>query len=208
MSTGHRLELAEFKQLCGLLSGANNTTAGISNVEVGHLCWLGAQAPAGGSVVEIGSHRGKSTCCLAAGVRHSGSGARVYACDLWMAGLGRTFDHYSSEETWRIFQDQVKRMKLGKIIHPVQGQSTKLARRRKKPIDVLFIDASHKYAGVHADFVAWSGFVRAGGLIAFHDYGTRFEGVDRVVNEELMGSGGWDWVATADRIFTARRKAD
>jgi cephalosporin hydroxylase len=36
-------------------------------------------------------------------------------------------------------------------------------------IDVLFIDGDHTYAGVRADYEAYKGFVRNGGLIAFHD---------------------------------------
>jgi predicted O-methyltransferase YrrM len=38
-----------------------------------------------------------------------------------------------------------------------------------RPIDVLFIDGDHRYAGVKADFAAYSPFVRPGGLVAFHD---------------------------------------
>jgi predicted O-methyltransferase YrrM len=38
-----------------------------------------------------------------------------------------------------------------------------------RPIDVLFIDGDHRYAGVKADFEAYSPLVRPGGLVAFHD---------------------------------------
>jgi len=36
-------------------------------------------------------------------------------------------------------------------------------------IDILFIDGDHTYAGVKADYEAYKGFVRNGGLIVFHD---------------------------------------
>lgn len=36
-------------------------------------------------------------------------------------------------------------------------------------IDFLFIDGDHTYEGVSADYMAYTSFVRSGGLIAFHD---------------------------------------
>jgi predicted O-methyltransferase YrrM len=46
-------------------------------------------------------------------------------------------------------------------------------------LDVLFVDADHRYEGVRADFEAYRVLVRAGGLIAFHDivpdFRTRFD---------------------------------
>lgn len=207
MASEHLLVVPEYNRLKTLLSGAGDGVAGISKVEVQHLCWLGAQCPEGGDIVEIGSHRGKSTCCLAAGAKFAGVRARVFAIDLWTAGVGTTFPHYSSTETWQIFKRQVKSLGFSKVIRPVQGMSVESAARRRKPIHVLFIDANHKYAGVHSDFVAWSPFVAPGGLLAFHDYGTRFAGVDRVVNDEVLGHGEWEYVTQEHRILTVRRVA-
>ena len=38
-----------------------------------------------------------------------------------------------------------------------------------RPIDFLFIDGDHRYAGVSRDYALWKGLVRPGGLIGFHD---------------------------------------
>jgi predicted O-methyltransferase YrrM len=43
-----------------------------------------------------------------------------------------------------------------------------LGRGREK-LDFLFIDGDHSYEGVKADWEDYRGFVRPGGLIAFHD---------------------------------------
>ena len=47
-----------------------------------------------------------------------------------------------------------------------------------RKLDVLFIDGDHTAEGVRADFDAYRGFVRSGGVIAFHDivadFNTRF----------------------------------
>ena len=200
------LKLTEYGSLCKLLSGDGDGVDGINRTEIQHLCWLGAQCPDGGDVVEVGSHRGKSTCCLAAGVRSAGVQGRVFAVDLWTKGAGKTFDHYSSKQTWEIFQRQVRQMGFVGLIRPVQGASVECALRRKRPIHVLFIDASHKYPHVLADWNAWSPFVAPGGWVAFHDYGTRFEGVDRVVTEEVVAHGDvWGEFGVEGRIFTARK---
>jgi cephalosporin hydroxylase len=39
----------------------------------------------------------------------------------------------------------------------------------EEKLDFLFIDGDHSYEGVKADFEDYKGFVRPGGLIAFHD---------------------------------------
>ena len=38
-----------------------------------------------------------------------------------------------------------------------------------EPVDLLFIDGDHTYAGVRRDFEMYSPLVRPGGMIAFHD---------------------------------------
>lgn len=43
------------------------------------------------------------------------------------------------------------------------------ARLGGQPVDFLFIDGDHTYAGVKQDFEMYSPLVRKGGLIAFHD---------------------------------------
>jgi MMP 1-O-methyltransferase len=202
------LTVKEFKHLRILLSGDGNITNGISDMELKHLSWLAAQVPTGGVIVEIGSHRGKSTCALGAGLRHAGNlTAKLFAIDLWLKGKGKTFDHYSSAETWQIFNDQVAALGLTDLVHTRMMSSKEAASKRRKPIDLLWIDASHKYKDVLLDFTLWEKFVPVGGRIAFHDYGTRFPGVDKVINELVIPSGQWSDFNVVDRIWSARRVA-
>ncbi len=73
----------------------------------------------------------------------------------------------------------------GQTIYLVRGDShteeTKecvLEALRGRPLDFLFIDGDHSYAGVATDFRLYSPLVREGGLIALHDivtdYAARF----------------------------------
>jgi hypothetical protein len=63
-------------------------------------------------------------------------------------------------------------------VHVVTGDSHEqksrqavddLLDRGRKQLDFLFIDGDHSYEGAKADFEDYKGFVRPGGLIAFHD---------------------------------------
>lgn len=52
-------------------------------------------------------------------------------------------------------------------------------------LDLVFIDANHDYASVKEDIERWSQKVRAGGIVAGHDYSPEFPGVMQAVNECL-----------------------
>jgi hypothetical protein len=197
----------EYDQLCAMLSGDHNGKFGITDIEVQHLSWLGAQVPEGGDVVEIGSHRGKSISAIGCGVKLAGrlGKVRMFAVDLWLKGVGRTFDHYASEETWRIFNEQIASVGLHDFIQTRMMSSARAAEKRGKPIHLLFIDASHKYKDVLNDWQLWSPFIPLGGYVAFHDYGTRFKGVDKVIKEEVIASGDWGDQAVYGRLWSARK---
>jgi predicted O-methyltransferase YrrM len=60
-----------------------------------------------------------------------------------------------------------------------------------QPIDLLFIDGDHAYEGVKRDYEMYSGLVRAGGLIAFHDVAHHPERLECHVDrfwDEIKGS--------------------
>jgi cephalosporin hydroxylase len=64
----------------------------------------------------------------------------------------------------------------GQMVHIIDGDSTQplvIERLRRKlrgrQLDLLFIDGDHRFDGVRNDFLNYRGFVRDGGLIAFHD---------------------------------------
>lgn len=201
------LQVPEYETICQMLSGDHNGKFGISEIEVAHLSWLGAQVPAGGDVVEIGSHRGKSISAIGCGIRAAGKQGKVrmFAVDLWLKGEGKTFDHYASEETWEIFNKQIESVGLHDFIQTRMMSSAKAAEKRGKPIHLLFIDADHKYKSVLQDWQLWSPFIPVGGYVAFHDFGTRFKGVDRVINEEVIASGAWEDISVYGRVWSARR---
>ena len=144
-------------------------------------------------IVELGSWQGKSSILLAAGVRGKPN-ALVYCVDPF--GVDEDPDiqakHYSPLiDTMRHsleegFQRNVRRCGVGNIVRALKGYSYEVVRSWKDPIDVLFIDASHVYENVHRDFVAWSPFVKVGGIVILHDIQAAWPGPSRVMAEDLQ----------------------
>ena len=67
-------------------------------------------------------------------------------------------------------------------------------------LDFVYIDGDHSYPAVRTDMDLYYPKVKIGGLFAGHDYGERYEGVTRAVdeffsinNEELQTGSGTDW---------------
>lgn len=221
------LKTSNYSQLKALLSGANNSTKGINNIEIQHLAWLGSQILIGQCALEIGSHRGKSACCIASGIEKTHFDdkkypqvfsepdelPRVNCVDLWQDGKGETFEHYNSQETWETFVRQTKAMGFESMIVPHKTSSAKASRNyrtayresKAQPIGLLFIDGRHYKPSVEEDYFQWQEFIPSGGWIAFHDYGTRFKDVDHVVDDILKPSTKWDSYSVIGRIFTARK---
>jgi predicted O-methyltransferase YrrM len=128
------------------------------------------------NIVEIGSYHGRSTCCLAVGCRESGK--RVFAIDSFDGG-----PDLPRADSLAQFQSNIERLHLADYVQPIVGISTEVAKDWDKPIHLLFIDGSHLYEDVMADFASFFPHVAPGGLVAFHDVQQAFPGVLKAWNE-------------------------
>lgn len=136
--------------------------------------WLFRRArslPRFANLVEIGSFKGRSTCCLAFGCR--GGEKRVFAID--------PFDGQSPDpqygDYFADFKRNVERCALSDYVEPVKGLSSEVAKTWNKPIHFLFIDGSHRYDDVLTDFACFFPHVATGGTVAFHDVCEGWPGV-------------------------------
>ncbi len=76
------------------------------------------------------------------------------------------------ERLYRLFTQNRPNCRLELLRLDSQQESTRerlLELLNGRPIDFLFIDADHRYAGVKRDYELYSELVRPMGLIAFHD---------------------------------------
>lgn len=166
------------------------------------------------NIVEIGSHKGKSTAYLARGAEENSNQPVVYAVDVW-----RRFAEYYPEKASSIFNDpkifgtwndQMIRAGVRKLVWSMEMSSAD-AREEFGDDDkfgLLFIDAAHDYENAMRDFMLWSPLVVSGGVVAFHDYGNpRWpHGVTRVVNEELRNNPNYTDFNTTGTLAWATKK--
>jgi predicted O-methyltransferase YrrM len=118
------------------------------------------------SVVEIGTATGGTLFIWCALARPD---ATIVSIDL-PGGI-----HGGGYPYWKTFLYR-KFATANQNLHLLRGNSHDAAmldrlkaRLRGQPVDFLFIDGDHTYAGVKQDFEMYSPLVRKGGLIAFHD---------------------------------------
>lgn len=128
-------------------------------------------------IVEIGSFKGRSTVSFGFGCRNTKR--HIYAIDLF-EGDGAD---YGSGEFENAFIANIEMCKLSQYVTPIKKHSMEVAETWSLPIDVLFIDGSHEYEDVKADFNAFYPFVKKDGVIAFHDIKGKWDGVIRFWGE-------------------------
>ncbi len=166
----------------------------INSVE-GHLVpgqeqWLFNAAeslPDGANIVEIGSFKGRSTCCLAFGCR--GTKKHIFAVDSFN---GNDWD-FAERDFFKEFQHNIERCGVGGTVEPVVGLSREVSKGWNTPIQMLFVDGSHRYEDVLADFEGFFPHVTDGGLVAFHDVEEAWpevhEAWHKVVKDQLTHKG-------------------
>ena len=122
----------------------------------------------GGTIVEIGSWKGKSTVCLALGSKAGGKG-KVFAIDPHQGLHDEITGLYHPENTELIFRENIKRAGVDDIVIPLVMKSEEAAKGWTEPISLLWIDGDHDYENVKLDFTLWERHLIPGGLICFHD---------------------------------------
>lgn len=150
----------------------------LSNLEAKWLFERAFDLPEGANLVEIGSFKGRSTCCLAFGCR--GTNKRVSAIDTFDGG-----PDLPRHDSFQEFYLNLKSCDLSKYVAPVIGISWEIAKTWNKPIAFLFIDGSHIYEDVSADFASFFPHVVPGGIIAFHDVHENHPGVMKTWHETV-----------------------
>jgi predicted O-methyltransferase YrrM len=145
--------------------------------EQARLLWDQAvQVPAGGLIVEIGSHQGRSTVVLGSG------SARVVAIDPFVGGA-----MFGGLATRELFLRNLAAAGVSQRVELRQVRSTELRPGWSDPIDFLYIDGKHDYWTV-SDDLGWTRFLPDGGRVAIHDAFSSI-GVTLALIRHVMFSG-------------------
>jgi predicted O-methyltransferase YrrM len=109
-------------------------------------------------VVEVGVLHGQSASYLAVELERRDVLARLYLVDIhFPEDLGLNLSPLLDLH--------------GVVVQVQEGPSVEIAQRfRDGSLDAVFIDGDHGYAACAADIAAWRPKVRAGGIVAGHDY--------------------------------------
>lgn len=140
-----------------------------------------------GKIVEVGCWKGRSTAYLLVEAFNKSQRIEVYAVDTWEGSP----EHAGHEAIvgGTLYQQFLANVKpVSRQLIPLRIPSPKAADFFPDGIlDAVFIDAAHEYDAVLADILAWRSKVRDGGILAGHDYGAGWPGVDQAVNEVFDG---------------------
>ena len=182
--------------------------------ERGYLFQLASDLPADAQVIEVGSWMGASTCFMASGLR--GGQPKIFAVDNFQglstcgedaAWYNRHFQQLGAKSTLEIFQANFAALGFASRSEPVVSDSLAAAKRlaaKRGAIDLIFIDGDHSYDACKADIVAWAPLVKRGGVIAFHDFGSRADGVTRAIFEEIKAGRFAEIIGVAGTIIAFR----
>lgn len=169
------------------------------------------------AIVEVGSHRGLSSCWLVCGSRE-GHDAHVTCIDPWPLYGAETWD---PDEPWAE-EGALERWKLNitKVdgwawVTPLRSTAVEVAKAWAKPVGLWFHDADHAYQAVCDDFIAWLPYLAPGAWVAVHDYyGSSPDGANgwvrdgshqRAVEDVLLPSGTFTDVAIVGNLWVGRR---
>lgn len=157
------------------------------------------RVPKNGVITELGSYQGRSTVILA-------KGAQVNGAHVWTIDCFNQQDEFmqTGETDHAALLANLFTYDVADSVRVMIGTTLNIAAEWETPIDLLFIDASHVYADVKADFEAWTPFVT--GYVALHDTKPDgdWPGPVRVV-KEAVDSGKWRIVRRADATTILER---
>ncbi len=150
--------------------------------------------PPDGTIVEIGSFRGRSTIVLASAAP---AGVSVVAIDPH-AGNDRgpqEIEGFEAEadDDHAVFNRNLADAGVADRVRHVRKFSNDALGDVDAPIDVLYIDGAHRYAPALADISSWGAKVRPGGTLLIHDSFSSI-GVTAAIGRSLMFGGRFRYV--------------
>ncbi|MGH8893846.1 MAG: class I SAM-dependent methyltransferase [Actinomycetes bacterium] len=164
-----------------------------------HALWQAVtRLGAGATVVEIGSHQGRSTVVLAGAARQVG--ARVVAVDPFVEG--RLF---GGRATRSRFERTIESAGVSDVVELVPDYSTRLRPGWSRSVDLVYVDGKHDYWTCRDD-MRWAEFLPAGGEIFVHDAFSSVGVTGAVAAHVLLGGRlrYRDRVASLARFDTCR----
>jgi len=177
----------------------------LSRKEAGLLFWAACNCPVSGSVIELGSYEGRSTCVFAL------AGRFVHAVDAWDAWSLNVSDQ-SANGNGRIspdlvllrFRENLRLMNVEHMVSVHRSTTHAIGRDWNKEGAILFVDAGHAYEDVEEDLRIWTKHLHPDGYLLMHDVlGDTYMGVTRAASELIHR--GWHVLASSGSVVAFTR---
>jgi predicted O-methyltransferase YrrM len=164
--------------------------------------------PKGSIIVEIGSWKGKSTYCLARGLKEG----KVFAID--------PFDGSGEESSEKVYManrgdrpiveqfiNNMQDLKVLDRITTIVGLSSQFVGMFEK-IDFLFIDGNHSIEACDFDYSNFSRYLVSGGYLAMHDFDRSRSnlGPTWVVENRVLNSSEYRFIGLFDSLWVGQKK--
>lgn len=203
------LKTIERKLLARRLRPHKDIDGFLAPIEAVGLCEYASKLGPDSTVVEIGSWKGKSTYCLAAGLKSG----KVYAIDPFdasgeesSAGL---YDTLKGEQPLlEQFKENMRNCGVLDKVQPMPGPSSKFV-GEIKAVDLLFIDGDHSVEGCKYDYDHFEPDLKVGGYLLFHDYHPERKdlGPTWVIENQVIPSGRYEFCERMAALWIGRKIA-
>jgi hypothetical protein len=155
------------------------------NMEKQYLELLDA-TPEGGTFVELGCYKGKSTSFIGVEIHKRKRDINFFAIDSFQGATNSTdaneikaYEGISEIEESYTYNVSL----IGNKIKTIVSLTDEAAQYFDDgSVDVVFVDGGHSYEVVKADILAWLPKVKKGGILAGHDFNA-WQGVNKAVTE-------------------------
>jgi hypothetical protein len=169
--------------------------------------WLAARrVPAAGSIVEIGSFRGRSAVVLASA---AADGARIVAIDPHAGGDRGPGEITPQAERGdadnRAFLANLRRAGVEDRVRLVRKLSGDALGDVPGELDLLYIDGAHRYSPASEDIARWGARVRPGGSLLIHDSFNAI-GVTAALLRLVVFGGSWRYLGRTGSLVEYRRE--
>lgn len=121
-------------------------------------------------IAEIGAWIGSSTCIIAK-IAQLKDG-KVYCIDHWEGSVGTAQVNIIDRggNPYERFKENMKALELTDVVHTIKQPSVDASRLfNDDSLDMVFIDADHRYESVQADISVWWPKLKIDGLMVGHD---------------------------------------